>query len=172
MIRPALVAAERSREDDRRCEPRRQPEEIADPVNQSVRRCDCSFGVNVAHTQEEPCDRCEREEDVSSDSGPRTCHRLVEDERERTDAGGSRKEGDVHQPSEVTQRVLAYCVAVVELWVECVEERNQNHAKQRPGNRNTSPQMSLLGRSAKHPGECIATWVDGYPDLGNDSGRC
>ncbi len=145
VVCPALVAAEGNRQDERRCEPRRQTEEESDPVDQSGRSFLRARGVNVACAQEEICDRREREEDDSGDSGLGTCHRSAEDERKRADAGGTREEGDVHQPSEVAQRILAGRVAVVELWLEYVEEGDQGYAKQRPGNCKSSRPMSPLG---------------------------
>ena len=95
------------------------------------------------------------EEDDSGDSSLGTRQRSVEDEGKCPDAGGTREEGDVHQPPEVTQRVLADRVAVVDLRLEYVEDCDQGHTQQRPGNCEAGrpdEQVGPPGRSAEHPG--------------------
>jgi hypothetical protein len=101
MARPALVAPKRGREDERRREPRRQPKEEADPVNQAVRRHVGSLGIDVARAEEDPRNGGNREEDDSRDRGLRTRQGPLEDDGKCTNAGCTRDKSDVHQPPEV-----------------------------------------------------------------------
>ena len=160
MVLPVLVAAERRREHERCCEPRWQTEEEADPVDQSGRSFLRARGSMLPAPRKRYATAASERRTIPAIAGLERASRSAEDERKRADAGGTREEGDVHQPSEIAQRILAGRVAVVEFWFEDVEECDQSDAKERPGNGQASPPDEPVGpaRSTNHSSECIHHW--------------
>ena len=115
MVCPALVAAEGNRQDERRCEPRRQPEENPIPWISPDVVSSAPGGSMLPAPRKRYATAASERRTIPAIAVLERAKRSAENERKRADAGGTREEGDVHQPSEVTQRILAGRVAVVEL---------------------------------------------------------